>query len=82
MEALGWIGAVCFAVCGIPQALQSVRDGHSRGLNWGFLGCWLIGEVLTIAYVWPKADWPLLCNYIANLALLLVMLRYKVWERK
>lgn len=82
METLGWIGSILFAICGLPQAYQSVKDGHSRGLNWFFLLAWLGGEVLTIAYVWPKADLPLLFNYFTNLVFLLVMLRYKVWERK
>ena len=81
METLGWIGSILFAICGLPQALQSVRDGHSRGLNWFFLLAWFGGEILTIAYVWPKSDWPLLFNYGINLVFLLVMLRYKIWER-
>lgn len=82
MEIIGWIGAVLFAICGLPQAIQCYRDGHSRGLNWGFLGCWLWGEILTIIYVWPKQDWPLLFNYFLNLVFLLVMVKFKIWERK
>lgn len=82
MEAIGWLGSILFAICGLPQAIQSIKDGHSRGLNWFFLLAWFGGEVLTIAYVWPKADWPLLFNYLTNLVFLLIMLRYKVKERK
>ena len=82
METIGWVGSILFAICGLPQAIQCARDGHSRGLNWFFLLAWLGGEVLTIAYVWPKQDWPLLANYFANMGFLLVMLRYKIWERK
>ncbi len=81
MDTLGWIGAVFFAICGLPQAAQSVREGHSKGLNWFFLLAWFIGEVCTIVYVWPKADWPLLFNYLVNLVFLLIMLKYKIWER-
>ena len=81
METIGWIGSILFAICGLPQAIQCARDGHSRGLNWFFLLAWLGGEILTIAYVWPKMDYPLLANYFANLGFLLVMLRYKLWER-
>ena len=75
---IGWAGSILFAACAIPQAWQSWREGHSRGLSWSFLLLWLSGEVLTIAYVLPKLDWPLLFNYGANLACLLVILRYKV----
>jgi uncharacterized protein with PQ loop repeat len=79
---IGWVGSILFAICGLPQAIQSIRDGHSRGLNWGFLVCWTGGEIFTISYVWPKADYPLLANYFANMIFLLIMLRYKIWERK
>ena len=82
MEIIGWIGSICFAVCGIPQALQCYKTGHSRGLSWGFLMLWFIGELFTIAYVLPKMDIPLLFNYGFNLAVLLIILRFKLWERK
>lgn len=82
MEAIGWLGSILFAICGLPQAWQCWRDGHSRGLNWFFLLAWLGGEVLTIAYVWPKQDIPLLFNYGINLLFLGIMLRYKLVERK
>jgi uncharacterized protein with PQ loop repeat len=81
METLGWIGSILFGICGLPQAIQCARDGHSRGLNWLFIMCWLFGEIFTIAYVWPKADWILLSNYFVNLVFLAIMLRYKIWER-
>lgn len=81
MELIGWMGAVLFAICGLPQAVQCAREGHARGLNWFFLLAWFFGEVFTIIYVWPKADYPLLFNYFLNLVFLTVILRYKVWER-
>jgi uncharacterized protein with PQ loop repeat len=82
METVGWIGSILFAICGLPQAIECWRQGHSRGLSWAFLLCWFGGEVLTIAYVLPKADMPLLFNYFMNLGFLLVMLKFKMWERK
>jgi len=82
METIGWIGAALFAICGLPQAIQCYRDGHARGLNWFFLMAWFWGEVLTIIYIWPKQDYPLLANYFANMGFLLVMLKFKLWERK
>lgn len=81
-EVLGWIGSFLFAICGLPQALQSIRDGHSRGMNWGFISAWLGGEILTILYVLPKMDLPLLANYFSNLVFLLVILKYKIQERR
>ena len=78
---IGWMGAILFAICGLPQAIQCAREGHAKGLNWFFLLAWFWGEVLTIIYVWPKADYPLLFNYFLNLLFLVVILRYKIWER-
>lgn len=82
MEIVGWIGAILFALCGLPQAIHCYREGHSRGLSWGFLSMWLGGELFTIAYVLPKGDIPLLFNYFVNLVFLGVMVKFKIWERK
>ena len=82
MDSLGWIGSLLFGICGMPQAIQCAKDGHSRGLNWFFLLAWLGGEIFTIIYVWPKADYPLLANYFVNIGFLSIMIRYKVKERQ
>lgn len=79
---IGWLGSVLFAICGIPQAWQCYRQGHSDGLGWSFLLLWFFGEVFTVIYVLPKFDWPLLFNYGVNMACLLVILRYKFRPRK
>ncbi len=82
METIGWIGSIMFAMCALPQAIKSVRDGHSDGLSWGFLMMWLIGEVFTLIYVAPKGHIPLIANYAGNLVLLQIMIYYKIWRRK
>jgi hypothetical protein len=82
MEIIGWIGAGLFAICALPQAWQCWREGHSRGLNWFFLLAWGGGEILMIIYVLPKMDIPLLANYFINMIFLIIMLYYKIWERK
>ena len=81
MESLGWLGSALFSICGLPQAIECARAGHARGLNWFFLLAWLFGELFTIIYVWPKQDWILLSNYLVNLCFLVIMLRYKLFER-
>lgn len=81
LEFFGWAGSILFAICGLPQAMQSVKDGHSNGLNWFFLLAWLFGELFTIAYVLPKMDIPLLANYMINLIFLAIMIYYKLWPR-
>jgi uncharacterized protein with PQ loop repeat len=81
-EITGWLGSGLFAICAIPQAWQSFKDGHSNGLNWFFLGAWFFGELFTIFYIWPDKNYPLLFNYTSNMALLLVMAFYKFFPRK
>lgn len=82
MEIFGWIGSALFAVCGLPQALQSYKDKHSNGLNWFFLLAWFFGELFTLAYIYPKADYPLIANYLINLIFLAVILWYKIFPTK
>jgi len=81
MEFIGWLGALMFAACGLPQAWECWRAGHSHGLAWGFLMLWLGGEILTLLYILPKGDLPLLFNYLVNLIFLGVMLYYKLFPR-
>ncbi len=77
LEIVGWIGSILFAICGIPQALQSYKQKHSHGISKAFLMMWLAGELLTMAYIFPKQDYPLLFNYSVNIACLAVICWYK-----
>lgn len=81
LETIGWIGSILFAICGLPQAISCIKTGHARGLDWGFLLAWTLGEIFTLIYIWPKSDWPLIFNYSLNLMFLCVILRYKIFER-
>jgi len=82
LDLIGWLGAVCFAVCAIPQAITSYRLGHARDLSCAFLGLWLLGEVCMILYVLGTTrDWILLTNYIFNLGCLIIIIKYKLKER-
>ncbi len=74
---LGWLGSLCLAICGVPQAWQSHKDKHSHGISWGFLLLWAFGEVFAGAYVWDKVDAPLLINYSINILIVAVILYYK-----
>lgn len=76
---LGWLGSVCLAICGIPQAIQSYRDKHSHGISWGFLLLWTFGEIFALAYVYDKLDLPLLVNYGSNILIVGIMLYYKIY---
>jgi len=79
-EKIGWLGAILFALCGLPQAIQSIQDGHSNGISWVFLLMWLVGELLTLYYVWKKDSklLPLLFNYVLNIIFVGIILFYKI----
>lgn len=82
-EIIGYIGSLCFAICGLPQAIKSWKDGNSEGLTVSFLVLWLLGEVFTIWYVLDtNKEIPLLMNYSFNILLLLIIGKYKIWPRK
>ncbi|MBT3235384.1 MAG: PQ-loop repeat-containing protein [Bdellovibrionales bacterium] len=83
IESIGWLGAIFFAVCGIPQAYQSWKLGSSRELSALFLWAWTMGELLMTLYVILKHgfDGPLLLNYVGNLIALVVIIYYKIYPR-
>ena len=82
IEAAGWIGNICLAVCGVPLAVRCLRTGTTSpqldGLGL-FLPLWVTGEFMTLAYVIALGDWPLLLNYSANVAALSIVIRYHFW---
>ena len=77
-EILGWLGSICLAICGIPQAWQSFKDKHSHGISCGFVLLWAFGEIFALAYVYDKLDLPLLLNYATNILILGVILYFKI----
>ena len=81
---IGLIGAICFALSGLPQAIKSWKDGHSKGIAVGTVWLWLIGEAATLVYTNHKYphDYILLLNYLSNVILVGIIFRYKYWIRK
>ncbi len=77
-EIIGWIGGICLGICAVPQALQSIKNKHSRGVNGWFLLLWAVGELAALAYVAPMASYPLIANYLLNLLLIGIIGIYKV----
>lgn len=85
---IGWLGAIAFALCAVPQAHKCYKQKHAHGVSYLLLLLWIIGEVLTLIYVLANESIdieqkaPLLLNYFANLASLLVIIRYRVWPTR
>lgn len=80
IELIGWFSAICFGLCGLPQAYKSVKEEHSLGVSWGLLILWYLGEWSAVAYVYLKhgLDLPLLTNYLLNLIFISIILKYKI----
>ena len=79
MDLVGWIGGLMLAICALPQAYTSWKQGHSDGLTWTLLWLWGGGEFVTLVYVIPKQDWPLILNYGINVIAMSVIMWYK-WK--
>lgn len=72
----------CLITAAIPQAMKSIRDGHSNGIAGGFLILLLAGFGLMSLYlVLTKPIIPILINYLCNIILMLVISYYKVYPR-
>lgn len=82
-EVIGWLGAILLALCGAPQAMKSLREGHSRGVSPSFLALWLGGELCflysTVAEL-GVVTW-LVFNYAGNIVFLIVIIYYAVFPR-
>lgn len=74
---IGWIGSLLLAICGAPQAWTSYTTKSSAGVSSWFLTLWAVGEVLTLVYVLPTMNIPLLTNYTINLLFIGIIAKYK-----
>lgn len=83
VDIIGIVGSFLLGICTLPQAIQSYREGHSKGVNALFLWLWLLGELITFIYVYLKhgVDIPLFLNYTVNIGLILFIMKYKYKER-
>lgn len=79
IDTIGWIGSICFALCGVPQAWQCFRAKNADGLSSLFLALWLVGEICYIVSVWARFGWVdwMMFNYVANIFCIIVILYYK-----
>ena len=78
MNSIGWLGSICLALCGFPQAWMSIKNGNSDGVSPWLLWLWGGGEILTLLYVIGKLDAPLIFNYACNLISVGIIAFYKL----
>lgn len=76
MSVFGAIGAFLLAICAIPLAYSSIKNGKSE-INSGFLYLWTAGEISSLIYLLSINEQILIWNYVANLMLLAPVIFYK-----
>ena len=65
IDVLGYIGAVAFSICGIPQVVRCFKLKSASDLSWSFLVLWSVGEVTMLIHVcYAAPSIPLIINYI------------------
>jgi len=74
-EVVGWIGSICFAMCGVPQAYKCIRQGHADGLSPWFLLLWFVGEICYVGAVLLQFGWVgwMMFNYVLNIVCIVVI---------
>ena len=79
IEVIGWLSAICLGFCGLPQAYKTWQTKRAKDISWLFLLLWLAGELLGAIYILSldKLPLPIFMNYIANIIVIMVILRYK-----
>lgn len=82
IQIIGYIGSLAYALSGIPQAILSIKNGHSHGVSRGFSSLSVIGSLLSLIYAIPRGDYVLMLNFTANIIVWGTVLKYSYFERK
>lgn len=82
LEVMAWLGSFSLAICGAPIAIDSIKNGHSNGVNWNFICLWLFGEVCLFVYVVSLLDVILIFNYGLNIILISIIIWYRFFPRR
>lgn len=82
-EIIGWLSSFFLGACGVPQAYFSWKRGKADDISWTFLIFWQAGEILGTIYVlsFTQIPFPILVNYIINIIVISIILRYKIKPR-
>jgi uncharacterized protein with PQ loop repeat len=81
-EVFNAIGSALLLVCSVPQAIKSVRDGHSNGLSRLMLWLWLLGMSFCLVFFVRAEIWPTVINYAFNLFVASTITWYSYFPRR
>lgn len=82
LSAMGWLGNVLLALCGLPSAIISIKQGNSNHISGWLLVPWYLGELLVALQVTLLGQNSLQFNYFSNIVLLTIIVYYKLRPRK
>ena len=82
IQLIGYIGSLAYAICGLPQAIMSIKNGHSQGISRGYALLSLVGSILSLIYAIPRQDYVLVLNFATNIIVWSIVLKYSYFERK
>jgi len=75
MSTIGWIGAILFAFCSLPQAIKIFQTHKTSDISWLFLTMWFFGEIFSFVYVlFTEPLLPILFNYFFNFIILVYIM--------
>jgi uncharacterized protein with PQ loop repeat len=80
-NVIGWCGSLLLSFCGLPEMIRTIKTKKCHIGN-GMLAMWYIGEIFVFIHVFSgNKDLALLFNYGLNIAILSIMLYYKVRDK-
>ena len=82
VEICGWIGSISFALYSIPQALDAIRTGKSRGLSRGTILLLVFGALFSFLYIVPDIKSPLFYNFLGSFICGLTICKYHFFPRR
>jgi len=84
ISLLGWLGALAFSLCTIPQTYQCYKQKHAIGVNPLFVFSWMSGGIATLIYIYHTIgiDLPIMLPILFGLVNYIIILRYIYFPRK
>lgn len=79
-DNIGWLASILLMFCSVPQAVQSIENGHSIGVNKGMLVMWFLGTLGMLYLLFPekKEVKQVYCSYAVNCIAAGIILFFKL----
>ena len=82
IDSIGWLGAICIALNGIPQLWKTFKVKNVQGLSFWMLFLWFNGCICLLTYtILSTPTLVLIMNYtwsgLVSFLLICFFLRYK-----